>query len=296
MGALTDFMAHFGISSGGSPRQLLASVVAAFSELPYENITKIIKRAEFGSPEKARRYPEEVIRSHIDWGTGGTCFSLTSALMYLVRSLGWKAEYILADRRYGQNTHCALLVSIDGIPHLLDPGFLITDPIPLPALGELEYQTAFNGLILAPAEGDRSKISLSTVRRGARTYRLTYKTSPVDSIEFFKAWDASFGWDMMKYPLLTRTANSKHIYLKGSRFQISNFGDSHHNSRITEGNIDRPPPLDNSGVMVTVTEILPSEDLICRIAAEFHIHPSVVERGVSVLRERGEIIGKASSR
>jgi arylamine N-acetyltransferase len=104
---------------------LLKDVVAAFATLPYENITKIIKRAECGTPEKSRRYPEEVISDHISWGTGGTCFSLTSALRHLVRSIGFKAEYILADRRYGQDTHCALLLWINGIRSKTGTGYAI---------------------------------------------------------------------------------------------------------------------------------------------------------------------------
>lgn len=92
MNVLTNFMAHFGLQPGGSSQSSLESIAAAFARLPYENITKIIKYAEAGSPEKARRSPGEVISGHIAWGTGGTCFSLTSALRHLVRSLGWEAE------------------------------------------------------------------------------------------------------------------------------------------------------------------------------------------------------------
>jgi arylamine N-acetyltransferase len=262
MKALTDFMAHYAIQAGGSPRQLLESVVNAFAGLPYENITKIIKRAQSGSSEKARRYPEEVIRDHIDWGTGGTCFSLTFTLLHLLRGLGWRVECILADRRYGQDTHCALLVWIEGIPHLLDPGFLIVHPIPLPSIGEQPIETDFNSLMLS-MDMNPGRISLSTVRRGLKTYRLTYKISPVDAGEFFKAWDASFGWDMMRYPLLTKTAASGQIYLKGSRIQISN----HDAVEKRELGID---------------------ELITGIASEFRIHPSVVARAVSILKGRGE--------
>jgi arylamine N-acetyltransferase len=244
--------------------------VSAFAGLPYENITKIIKRAEAGSAEKARRYPEEVIRNHFDWGAGGTCFSLTSALAHLVRNLGWKAEYILADRRYGQNTHCALLVWIDEAPHLLDPGYLVINPIPLPTGEPKEFQTSFNSLILAP-EARQNRISLSTTRKGAKTYRLTYKTSPVDEGDFFKAWDESFGWEMMRYPLLTRTEASKQIYLNGSRLQISNA---------------------NS---VEKREVH-TKELVAKIAAEFHIHPSVVAHAISILRDKGELSGKTSNR
>ncbi len=270
MTALMDFLDHFRISPGTPARLLLDSVVTAFACLPYENITKIIKREEAGSDEKARRYPEEVIRDHISWGAGGTCFSLTSALAHLVRSLGWKAEYILADRRYGQSTHCALLVWIRDVPHLLDPGFLIVNPIAIPDDRAVEIRTSFNSLILAP-ETHQNRVSLSTVRNGSQTHRLTYKTSPVDDGEFFKAWDASFGWDMMRYPLLTRTEASKQFYLNGSRLQISN-SDSVENRKIL------------------------SDELVAKIAAEFHIHRSVVAHAMSILNDKGEMGGKTSKR
>jgi arylamine N-acetyltransferase len=270
MTALMDFLSYFRIPQDAPRRLLLDRLVTEFAKLPYENITKIIKRAEAGSDEKARRYPEEVIRDHIHWGAGGTCFSLTSALAHLVRGLGWKAEYILADRSYGQNTHCALLVWIDDVPHLLDPGFLIVNPIALPDGRPEEIQISFNSLVLAPEE-HQNRVSLSTVRNGSQTYRLTYKTSPVDEGEFLKAWDASFGWDMMRYPLLTRTEASKQFYLNGSRLQISNAG------------------------YVDKRKIL-ADELVARIAAEFHIHPSVVAHAISILNDRGEMGGKTSKR
>jgi len=209
-------MAHYGIPSGGDPRQLLDRVVAAFARLPYENITKIIRKTEYGDCERARRSPEDVIREHIAWGAGGTCFSLTAALAKLARELGWEAEYILADRRYGQDTHCALLVWIDGIPHLLDPGYLIVHPIQLKTREEQKIEAGFNDLILA-SEQNPEKVSLYTLRGDKKTYRLTYRTSPVDNGEFCRAWDASFQWDMMQYPLLTRTEGSRQIYMKGTR-------------------------------------------------------------------------------
>jgi arylamine N-acetyltransferase len=260
MTLLKEYLAHFGIQPDRSPRKLLENVVAAYASLPYENITKIIK--------KTRRTPSEVIRDHIAWGTGGTCFSLTSALMQLVSDLGWEPQYILADRLYGQNTHCALLVWIEGMPHLVDPGFLITKPIPISFDGEREIETGFNRLILTP-DREKGRISLSTIRQGAATYRLSYKTTPVDPGEFFKAWDDSFGWDMMRYLLLTRTVGSSQMYLRGAHLRIS------------------------SPVATERREIL-EDDLIPKIAAEFKIHPSVIRQAVLILKEGGENIGKAS--
>ena len=261
MSTLKLFAGHFGLQPQGASRQSLGEIVSAFSRLPYENITKIIKRAEFGTPEKARRYPEEVVRDHISWGAGGTCFSLTAALLHLVRSLGFQAEYILADRRYGQDTHCALLVWLDGVPHLLDPGFLIVDPVPLVRGAERVIETGFNRLGLA-REGSEGRIALTTLRQGSKTYRLTYKTLPVDDGQFQKAWDASFDWEMMQYPLLTRVAAAGQIYLRGSRLQFSR-ADS------------------------VESRELRGDDLVSGISAEFGIDKSVVARAISILKRGG---------
>jgi arylamine N-acetyltransferase len=259
MDILPEFITHFVIGRDQSPRGVLNDVVAAFARLPYENITKIIRRAEAGTPEKARRYPEEVIQNHFEWGTGGTCFALTSALMHLVRSLGWEAEYILADRRYGQDTHCALLIWIGGTPHLLDPGFLIVDPIPVSSSVQ-RIDTGFNRLILAP-EGRDGRISLSTVRDNSKVYRLTYKILPVEAGEFSKAWDASFDWEMMQYPLLTRTVASSQVYLRGTRLQVTR------TDAVERCEIGR-------------------EDMISRISREFRIRPDIITHAISILKKR----------
>ena len=175
---LERFRGQCRLATEGDSRQQLAALAQAFSSLPYENLTKIVKNAESSSPASARRGPHEVLQDFRRWRSGGTCFSLTAALLHLVRSLGLPGEPILADRRYGVDTHCALLVWLDDRPHLLDPGYLIVEPVPLDATAnDLVVPTRFNQLHLMPGEADR--IELHTAEQGNRRYRLTYKTSPV---------------------------------------------------------------------------------------------------------------------
>src|SRR6185436_12536895 len=85
---LQRFAQHFELSSPTESAPGLTAVVRAFAQIPYENLTKIIKQADAPSIESARRHPSEVVDDHIRWRAGGTCFSLTSALLYLIRSLG----------------------------------------------------------------------------------------------------------------------------------------------------------------------------------------------------------------
>ncbi|RME21893.1 MAG: hypothetical protein D6806_13840, partial [Deltaproteobacteria bacterium] len=105
---------------------LLESIGKAFSRLPYENFSKVVSLGDETSAARARRSPRQVIEQNMELGAGGTCFSLTATLIHLARSAGFEATPILADRHYGTDTHCAMLVHIGGRPHLLDPGFLIT--------------------------------------------------------------------------------------------------------------------------------------------------------------------------
>lgn len=212
-GLLQQYLACQSISPDLDPKQLLTQVSTAFAMLPYENLSKILRDHQTGIVEESRRLPSEVLHDHARWGTGGTCFSLTWTLLHLVRALGLQAEPILADRRYGPNTHCALVVWIDGVKHLLDPGYLLVNAIPFPKQEELIIPTSFQEVKLTP-ETSGSRVQLVTIHPDRSAHRLTYKTDPVDTGTFLRAWDESFDFDMMSYPVLSRVADGKQYYLQ----------------------------------------------------------------------------------
>ncbi len=254
---LVAFLRNFGIAEACAPERLLGEVVRAFSSLPYENLTKIIMENEAPSVESARRDPHRVLSDHFEFGSGGTCFSLTATLLHLVRALGFEAEPLLADRRYGANTHCALMVRIDNRPHLIDPGYLILQPIPMFPPEHREIVTHFNRISLVP-KADGSRIELFTLRERSSSCRLTYKSSPADAGEFLKAWDESFQWEMMTYPLLTRVQGDAQMYLRGNRMLIRS---AKNERRVT----------------------IPHTCLVDSIAHDFGIARSVIVRALSIL-------------
>ena len=243
----------------------LTAVARAFSRLPFENLTKIIKDAEAGRVEEARRTPGEVLADHAALGAGGTCFALTATLLYLVRALGFTAEPILADRRYGADTHSALLVWLAGKPHLLDPGYLIVQPLPIPTAGAIRIPTPFNELILSTQDGGAS-VELATLQQKQSTYRLTFKTAPVDAGEFLRAWDASFEADMMRYPVLSRVVGNQQLYLQKKHLLVR-------------------------GADETCRVEVPPDRLIAEIARQFQIAPALVARALGVLKSKGETRG-----
>ncbi len=201
--------------------RLLEKLCTLLSRIPYENLTKIIRSNAVVTPGSAKRFPDEVIRDYLDYGAGGTCFSLTAAFIAILDALGMTVYPILADRHYGTDTHCALLFLKGSDLFLLDPGFLIHMPVRLPATEPETISRGFNTIELVPHEAGR-KIDLVTVIGNSRRCRLTYKLSPVDAGTFCLAWDRSFTWEMMRYPVLTCCHNGVHHYLQGDILRIRN--------------------------------------------------------------------------
>ena len=127
----------------------------------------------------------------------------------------------------------------------------------------MRLETAFNQVALEPRDrGDR--IDLFTEQGGARSYRLTFKTEPADPARFLAAWDASFGWDMMRYPLLTSCRGGRQLYLQERRFQV----------RGREGASREQVPLDRLAELVH---------------ARFGVPRAIAEEAIGVLRSRGEL-------
>jgi arylamine N-acetyltransferase len=198
---------------------LLTRLCAAFACIPYENLTKIIKSGELISPGSAKRFPDEVLRDYLEYGTGGTCFSLTAAFIAIFNALSIEAHPILADRHYGADTHCALVFSHEADLLLLDPGFLINQPVQLPTLEPITLSIGFNTIELVPHDAGR-KVELFTLANNSRRSRLTYKVNPLDGASFGRAWERSFTWEMMTYPVLTRYNEGVHQYLQGDLLRI----------------------------------------------------------------------------
>jgi hypothetical protein len=216
---LDRFCRRYGIHPRDGQADVIEQCARAFSALPYENLTKIIRSDSVLSPSSALRYPAEVLADHLKWGTGGTCFSLTAALIAVFNELGFNAQPLLADRYYGPDTHCGLVVMHEDRMLLIDPGYLLFEPTPLPEVASSMISLDYTNIELRPSQGG-SRVELATIVRGNRKVRLTYKRFPVDAAAFRRAWVGSFTWEMMTYPVLARCSAGRHLYFQGTSASV----------------------------------------------------------------------------
>jgi hypothetical protein len=218
---LKAFLLRYGIACDAPRNTRIRQIAAAFSVIPYENLTKIIKADNVTGPHSALRLPGELLADHLRWGTGGTCFSLTAAIIAVYDYCGIEAHPLLADRHYGPATHCGAVIVDEDALLLIDPGYLLFVPTPLPVTMVATIPLGYTTIELVPLDNGR-RIELATVVRGSRKVRLVYKSDIVDAAGFRKAWTDSFTWEMMTYPVLTRSVAGSHLYVQGANVSVRN--------------------------------------------------------------------------
>jgi arylamine N-acetyltransferase len=210
--AVLAFNKFFSLSDRPAGLNLLKTILVSFSRFPYENISKIIKyRRHFGKAERIR-LPCEVMEDHAAHRLGGTCFSLTYFLQTILSQQGFDCYPVMADMRWGENVHCALVVTVDGVKYLVDPGYLLSEPMALDSQKPRMYATPFSGVeMVFDAEG--GKYDLYTFDGTEKKWRYRFWDRPVSAEEFYGHWLSSFGWNSMHGLCLTRIEKGRMVYV-----------------------------------------------------------------------------------
>ena len=215
------FISHFMVPAGEPDLELLRALVQSFSSIPYENLTKIIKKFTSPGPKERLRGPEEVLSGHIARHTGGTCFSLTYCLGAVLTGAGYRCHPVMADMKR-PNIHCALVVYIGEKTYLVDPGYLLGEPV---ELGDraVSVPTSFGTVELRPRTGGR--YDLFTVAGGEEKWRYRVRTAPVPRSLFLKYWQESFSLPMMNSMQLTRLTDRGHLYIRDHHLRLRRGGE-----------------------------------------------------------------------
>jgi arylamine N-acetyltransferase len=210
------FYGHFRISTGDPDLDTLKAVVSSFAEVPYENITKIIRKFRESDPSLRLRGPGEVIKGFIEQHTGGTCFSLTWCLGSILSQAGYSCWPAMADMKR-RNIHCALIVRVGAKRYLVDPGYLLGGPVELTGDPVL-IPTSFGKVELRPR--GTSSYDLFTVSGGEKSWRYRLRTAPVSRVVFFRHWQASFTLPMMNSLQLTKLTGGGHLYIRDHHLRL----------------------------------------------------------------------------
>jgi len=216
------FLSHFGLPENPPPElESLRELYRAFSDLPYENVSKIIRShepAENGMP--SFRTPDEVLEGYLSSRLGGTCFSLTQCLFSLLSSCGFKAYRVLGDMRHGPNIHCAVIVTLAGSNYLCDAGYLLPEPVLLDPGGRSMHKGTIYTYLLEP-DPEPGVYSMHTrTHAGDLRWRYCIRDRAVDDSEFEFHWRRSFDLPMNRQLLLSRNLEDKQVYVHKNHLRL----------------------------------------------------------------------------
>ena len=270
------------------------------SNITYENLTKIIRLEQTGSATGARKLDDSDQNDIDSWMGGGTCFSMTWHLYQALTDMGFKPRLVMGHKRKERNIHCALILpdpddsvvtpgqlfstnvtptSVPGSPlsslvsslssnsYLLDPGYLIFDPLQMPlpqpfGSGEAFFPLSPNCVRLV--RPTLESMELWTGGAGApMKLRFEYPVEGVSVEEFKHHWNESFYREMMTYPVLNRLDREKGIqyyYQKGNLVVRSSTGSQ----------MKRIEPADR---VQTLSDI-------------FKLSPAIIEQALQILEKK----------
>ncbi|MDH7500970.1 MAG: arylamine N-acetyltransferase, partial [candidate division NC10 bacterium] len=213
--AVELFQRHFHLARSRSDLEDLRLLLRHYSKIPYENLSKIIKVARNQNPEDKFRMPQEVIQDRIEHRLGGTCFSLTYFLEEILHSWGYSCYKAMAHMSAGENIHCVIVAELKGSRYLVDPGYLLWEPLPFPSGGPQVCYTPQGGVELQhdPSSGD---FHLFTFNARGRKWRYRFADWPVPQDEFRQHWVASFSKPSLRKLLLNQLTEEGLLYIRGN--------------------------------------------------------------------------------
>lgn len=215
------FLRHYQIDIQHDRFNMLRQVLRAFSRLPYENLSKIVKlERNYSAPDRIR-LPEEVMEDHARYHLGGTCFSLTYFLESILTYLDYTCYPVIAHMKRMRNSHCALIIIRDTEHWLADPGYLLNEPMRLDKDRSRMYRTPHTGVELGFCRKDEH-YELYTFNRNQIKFRYRFRDIPLTPDAFLKHWQGSFYWPGMRGMCLTRINEQGMVYVHNDYVQVQN--------------------------------------------------------------------------
>jgi arylamine N-acetyltransferase len=217
-----SFLRHFSVTPKPPDIHYLREILSYFSKFSYENLSKIIKHSEETETFRKLRLPLEVMDGYIRDRLGGTCFSLTFFLETILIHAGYRCHPVMGDMKWSPNSHCAIIVFLEDGRYLVDPGYLLNQPMRMDVEKPRIYDSEFSGVELVYRH-ESDAYEVFTFNKTEMKWRYRFRDRPCPPEEFLHHWVSSFSWNSMHGLCLTRSERGKLIYIHKNYMRESTY-------------------------------------------------------------------------
>jgi len=116
-----NIIQHLGCPPKGPTLRYLNQLIHAYIRtVPWESVSRIIKRHTTPEAKDCPRLPAEFWSDAMDYGFGGTCFESSLAFYSLLTALGYEGYLTVNDMGETHGCHAAIVILIDRQKYLVD--------------------------------------------------------------------------------------------------------------------------------------------------------------------------------
>jgi len=194
-------------------RYLNLLIHAYIRTVPWESVSRIIKRHTTRETKDCPRLPEEFWREAMQYGFGGTCFESSLAFFSLLTSLGYEGYLTVNDMGDSIGCHAAIVILLNGQKYLVDITIPVHAAIRIDPQKTVRRRTALFDYTLRPVTDTKYEVERSH-RPGKNLFTLI--DIPVSLSEYQKILEDDYSESMGRF--LKSVVMVKVVEEKGQRF------------------------------------------------------------------------------
>ncbi len=134
-----------------SIRYLNQLVWAYIRRVPWESVSRIVKRHTTPETASCPRWPGEFWAEALSRGTGGTCFENNLAFFALLTTLGFKGYLTINDMLDNRACHTAIMIFLQRQKYLVDVAIPLHCALPIRHGGITRRSTPFHNYTVRPS-------------------------------------------------------------------------------------------------------------------------------------------------
>jgi len=166
-----DVLDYLDCPSGAPTLRYLNRLIDAYiRKVPWESVSRIVKRHTTQKTKACPRWPEEFWQDAMAHGFGGTCYESSLAFYSLLMALGYEGYLTVNDMGDTRGCHAAIVVLFSGHKYLVDITIPVHAAVRIDPQKIVRRKTAFYDYTIRPVQEHKFEVERSHhTRRNAFT-------------------------------------------------------------------------------------------------------------------------------